>query len=184
MNKYYAEREEDKFIDSLGILPANGYFVDVGCAWPFLNSSTAFLRDKGWTGTSIDGNDVYAKNWEGVAPFTHCVISDGCAVRFHRDGVPELSCLKDGAELVNSRRLDDLLQFSPHVDFLAVDVEGSEFDVLETFDWKKNKPVCILEEHSRWTPNGIERDERAREMLEKMGYRVRLANEANYVFTL
>jgi len=182
MTKYYAERGEDKFCDELGVLPSNGFFVDVGCAWPFLNSTTAFLRDKGWVGASIDGDDSYAKQWDGVAPFTHCVVNDGCAVRFEKNGVPELSRISENGELVNSRRLDDLLQYSPPVDFLAVDVEGSEFDVLQTFDWSKQHPLIVIAEHSMWTPDGVQRDERVREMLEKLGYSVNLENESNYVF--
>ena len=69
MTKYYAERLEDKFCDELGILPANGFFVDVGIArGPFLNSSTAFLREKGWVGASIDGDESYAPKWGGCGP--------------------------------------------------------------------------------------------------------------------
>jgi hypothetical protein len=181
MNKSYSERGEDLFVMQHVKLPEKGFFLDVGCAWPCLYSNTAFLRDRGWIGCCIDGNASYEPSWKGVAPFTHCVIGDGKPAYFESHGVPELSRFGQGdrSEFVTTKRLDDLLQFSPHVDFLSIDTEGSEFDALQTFDWHRNQPICIIAEHSTY---GIGRDERVRLMLEAIGYSVKLENEANYVF--
>lgn len=197
--KSYSERGEDIFIDALGILPANGFYVDAGCARPDIGSNSAFLRDRGWIGANIDGNPVYEPAWNGVGPFTCCVLGDGQPVQFGVGGVPELS-RKGSGEVMPTRRLDDLLQFSPNVDFLTVDLEGGEFDALQAFDWKKNRPRVICVEYSTWlsgpTPpldpplvfidlakNAVE-DMRVKEFLESMGYKVVHQNVANFIYTL
>lgn len=200
MKKSYSERGEDAFIDSLGILPDKGFYLDVGCAWSCLYSNTAFLRDHGWKGINVDGNASYAPSWEGVALFTNCVIGDGKPAHFESNGVPELSRFGQGqnSELVPTKRLDDLLQFSAHVDFLSIDTEGSEFDALQTFDWKKNRPICICAEYStagakpenlpEWARYSEQKqaieDFRVKEFLESMGYSECCRNDANIIFTL
>ena len=178
--RYCSEYGEDAFIDSLGILPDKGFYLDVGCAWPFLYSNTAFLRERGWDGACIDGNASYERSWGGVAAFTHCVIGDGQPIAFESNGVPELSRVGSG-EIVPTRRLDDLLEFSPHVDLISCDIEGHEFEALKTFDWEKNQPLVIVAEYNT---AGIGEDYRVKEMLEAMGYRERHRTVANIIFTL
>lgn len=183
MSKFYSEFGEDKWIAENVVLPERGFYLDIGCAWPCLNSNSAFLRDRGWDGANIDGNPSYEKNWDGVATFTNCVIGDGKPIAFEANGVPELSHVGSG-ESVPTRRLDDLLEFSPHVDFISCDLEGHEFEAMKTFDWKKNRPVCIVSEYATWTPAGVVEDFRVKEMLEAMGYRERHRTTANIIFTL
>jgi Methyltransferase FkbM domain len=180
MSKFYAEFGEDKWISEHIKLPEIGFYLDLGCAWPCLNSTTAFLRDRGWSGINIDGNPVYAPNWDGVGLFTNCVIGDGKPVQFEINGVPELSRIGSG-EITPTRRLDDLLQFSPSVDFIACDLEGAEFDALCTFDWKKHKPPVVVSEYNTY---GLGEDFRVKEMLEKTGYLERYRTKANLIFTL
>lgn len=188
MTKFYSEFGEDKWISENIVLPEKSFYLDLGCAWPFLNSNTAFLRDRGWDGANIDGNPTYEKNWDGVATFTNCVIGCGDAVHFCTEGVPELSHIEPAPakieEIVKTRRLDDLLEYSPHVDFISTDLEGHEFEALKTLDWKKNRPVCIVSEYATWTPAGVVEDFRVKEMLEAMGYRERHRTKANIIFTL
>lgn len=187
MTKFYSEYGEDAFAASLGILPEKGFYLDLGCAWPCLNSNTAFLRDRGWDGANIDGNASYEPNWSGVATFTHCIISDRPYVKFSESGVPELSrivelpmeSISSTEGIASTRRLDELLEYSPHVDFISCDLEGHEYEALKTFDWKKNRPTCIVAEYNT---AGIGEDYRVKEMLEGMGYRVVHQTVANLIY--
>lgn len=200
MNKAYAEFGEDQWALENMRLPESGFYVDLGCAWPFLYSGSAFLRDRGWTGVNIDANPVYEPQWKGVAPFTCCVIGDGNPVSFECHGVPELSRIGEapGSEIRPTKRLEDLLAYSPHVDYLTVDLEGHEFAALQTFDWAKNTPLVVVSEYSTHcgarpddlpahltyneAKHAIE-DFRVKEMLEGMGYRERHRTVANIIFT-
>lgn len=186
--KAYSEFGEDSWIAENVVLPERGFYLDLGCAWPTLNSNTAFLRDRGWDGANIDGNPSYEPKWSGVGTFTNCVIGSGAVARFVTGGVPELSHIEPAPaaleEIVKTRRLDELLQYSPQGDFISCDLEGHEFEALKTFDWEKNRPVCIVAEYSTWTPAGVVEDFRVKEMLEAMGYRERHRTKANIIFTL
>lgn len=179
MNKSYSEFGEDLWIMENVALPPTGFFCDLGCAWPFLYSTSAFLREKGWFSANVDGNASYEPHWQGVAPFTHAVIGDGKEALFESNGVPELSRLGSG-EIVQTRRLDDLLEFSPKVDALFVDLEGAEFTALQTFDWKKNQPLVIVSEYNTF---GLGEDYRVRDMLLEMEYTERHRTKANIIFT-
>lgn len=176
----YSEFGESSWIAENVQLPEDGFYLDAGCAWPFLYSGSAFLRDRGWRGVNIDANPVYEPQWQSVAPFTCCVIGDGKPVSFEFHGVPELSRVGVG-EIVPTKRLDDLLQFSPHVDVLFCDLEGHEFEALKTFDWKKNRPLAVVSEFNTY---GIGEDFRVKEMLGAMGYSERHRTKANIIFTL
>lgn len=178
--QYYAERLEDKWIAENIQLPEHGYYLDLGCAWPKQYSNTAFLRDRGWSGLAIDGNNHYAPYWHGIAPFMHAVIGDGNPVQFESNGVPELSRVGSGPT-VPTYTLENLIVGSPEIDFLSCDLEGHEFAALSTLDWTKHRPKVVISEFST---HGLGEDFRVRDMLVALGYTVRLVNEANIVFTL
>jgi len=182
MKKFCAEFGEDRWLESNIEMPKGGFFVDIGCAWPFLYSTSAFLRQRGWESCNIDGNPFYEPLWAGVALFTNCVIGDGNPVLFQTGGIPELSHVGEG-ELTPTVRLDALLAHSPSVDAIFCDLEGHEFEALKTFDWKKNHPQVIVSEYSTWTPQGVVDDFRVKEMLEAMGYSERHRTKANIIFT-
>ena len=55
--------QEDLWIEENVDLPAEGFYLDVGCAFPDACSNTQFLRSKGWQGLAIDANPGYAKYW-------------------------------------------------------------------------------------------------------------------------
>lgn len=180
--KFCSEYGEDRWVFENVKLPEKSFYVDLGCAWPHLYSNTAFLRELGWSGLNIDGNASYAPSWEGVAPFTNCVIGDGGKVQFAEEGVPELSrIVPTGGVAMLTRRLDEMLKDASNVDFVSSDLEGAEFDALKTFPWDKQRPRVIVSEYNTY---GIGEDFRVKEMLEAMGYVERHRTIANIIFTL
>ena len=47
----------------------NGFFIDVGCAWPIKASNTYYLeKNLGWTGIGIDALDDFADGWKKERP--------------------------------------------------------------------------------------------------------------------
>lgn len=140
----------------------DGFFVDVGCAWPVKNSNTYYLESElGWRGIGIDGLPDYAEGWRKKRPrstFLNFLVSDhsDALERFYKAGVWGLSTTEPdiaqrltivGEIEVPSITLDDLLerQGVTRVDFVSIDVEGHQKAVLVGFDVQRWKPdlVCI-----------------------------------------
>lgn len=175
-----SEYGEDQWIEAHVHMPHGGFYVDLGCAWPHINSNTAFLRRRGWRGLAVDGNPAYAHDWVGVEKFVHAVIGDGGEVLFELNPNPDLSRVGSG-QAIQTVRLDSLLEGIERIDFLSVDLEGQEFAALQTLDWSKHQPPVIIAEYNT---HGIGEDFRVRDMLIEKGYRAAHQTIANLVYLL
>lgn len=143
-------------------------------------SNTAFLRDRGWRGLCIDGNPVYAPDWDGRPEFICAVLSGGEMEKFeYRQHVGHSRIGAAGKE-VQTRRLEEFLVNAPAIDFISCDLEGHEFAVLSTLDWNRHRPQVVI---SEFNTAGLPPDFRVRDMMEKLGYRAALQNAANFIFT-
>lgn len=141
----------------------DGFFVDVGCAYPKKASNTFYLeKHLGWTGLGVDGLPGYAKGWKQLRPgstFLNYLVTDHAAdaESFYKVAVGGLSTAEEdvakrrgGKEIkVPAITLDALLeqQGVDRVDLLSIDVEGHHEEVLGGFDLARWKPrlVCIEE---------------------------------------
>lgn len=143
---YHGEFLEDKWIDEHLRLPDKGFYVDCGCADPVIGNQCEFLRDKGWKGLNIDGNPCW--QWpEGN--LINVVLAIEPHADFYMDKeFPWISAIQPGGKTVETKRLDRILDEHKviGVDFLNLDVEGSEFDVLQTFPLEDFKPLVIVSE--------------------------------------
>ena len=142
-----------------------GYFVEFGAADGLELSNTLLLeRGFGWTGLLAEPNPA---NVEALRRNRGCAISDGCVwsesgrqLEFVQDGF--LSTIAEFETeqyrhqqtrrvLVETISLTDLLvRFeAPRViDFLSIDTEGSEFEILSHFDFERFHISCIAVEHN------------------------------------
>ncbi len=143
----------------------DGFFVDVGCFRPRVNSTTYFLeRDLGWTGIGIDAMAKYAPAWKEHRPnakFLARVVADkdGETVTFHVgkavNSLDEEMVRDFGGEKKQIQRttttLDTILEEHgvEKVDFLSMDIEGAEPAALQGFDIQRYKPdLCCVEASS------------------------------------
>lgn len=147
---------------------SEGFFVEVGCADAIRLSNTKFLEEKGWRGICID---AFPTNFnEKTRPRTvverACVYSTaGKQVTFFRAETPELSgignhivrhaktvqdTLKEKVSLVTVTLTEilDKHQCPSFVDFLSIDTEGSEFEILKGIDTSRYQFGCICVEHN------------------------------------
>jgi FkbM family methyltransferase len=166
----------------------NGFFVEFGAA-DGVALSNSFLLEKefGWSGIlcepSRSWHEDLKKNRSCTIEF-RCVYSrTGEQIGFSENYIGELSGITeftgdDHHGLINRTTesyqvetisLLDLLSrhnAPKHVDFLSVDTEGSEFEILNAFDFSMYTFGAICVEH-----NYLENRPKVKTLLEANGYR-------------
>jgi FkbM family methyltransferase len=138
-----------------------GVFVDVGCAYPRMYSTTYFLENHlDWSGIGIDAVASYAEAWATERPrskFLNYFVTDrsGAMERFYLADYRPISSSKK--EMVEGKKykeirvpgatLNHILEQSgiAKVDFLSMDIEGGQLAALHGFDIAKYRPdlACI-----------------------------------------
>jgi FkbM family methyltransferase len=169
----YAQNAEDVVLRR-AFRGDHGYYVDVGACHPVQGSLTKHFYDKGWSGINIEPQPHLCQllaaerprdvNLE-LAVGTHIgdvqlttypgdeglgTINSDVAREHERDG---RSSTTMPVEIV---RLESVLEryVEQSIDFLKIDVEGSERDVLESFDLARWRPrVLVIEATFPDTPH-------------------------------
>lgn len=160
--KLYSQFNEELVIRDFFQDRENGFFLDVGCAWPIRSSTTYYLeKHLGWSGIAVDANPTYEPDWKTKRPqskFFARLVSDhsGTTEKFYTamalGSTQKNRQFKDqiiqGLEIeVSSVTIDDLLEENgvESIDFLSMDIEESEPAALAGFDIKRYKPqlICI-----------------------------------------
>jgi hypothetical protein len=165
---YKSQFGQDYVLESLGLLRHGGVFVEVGANDPVFNSNSYFLEKAyNYTGIAIDAIDFQDKYLvhRPKTEFVKSVIDNkGGEIDFYivenEDGWEnQLSSVRKDvvssgrgyiakAEKQKSCRLDELCKHFTAIDGLLIDVEGHEFEVLESFDFTKFKPLFVLVENN------------------------------------
>ena len=158
--KLYSNWGLDLMADDFFKKKSKGIYIDVGCHHPFLNNNTYRLYKRGWRGINIDldFNSIDMFNFFRKSDLNiQSAVSDTEEKKdfffFHnRSAVNTLS--KSSGEKakevkkVDTITLNTLIENSifkdDKIDFLSIDVEGHELNVLKGFDIKKYKPDLII----------------------------------------
>jgi FkbM family methyltransferase len=165
----YAQNFEDVMLARVFGSRTDGFYVDVGAGDPVTLSVTKWFYDLGWSGINIEPNRALFKklaaersrdvNLECGAGASHK------RARFMEMPIPELSSFDSRVQasakeqkIVGTTRMvrvmplmEILDQYADdrHIDFLKVDVEGWEREVLCGLDLEKYRPTVILVESTR-----------------------------------
>lgn len=146
----------------------NGYFVEFGGANGKHLSNTYLLEKKfNWSGILVEPSKIFH---EEIFNNRNCIIDkravwkeSGLKLLFAEDRFPELSTLKkfinndshvrnlNNEYVVNTISLNDLLKeynAPKRIDYLSIDTEGSEYDILNNFDFKNYQFKVITCEHN------------------------------------
>lgn len=163
--RFHSQFGEDRYIYHNIDLPANGTFVDVGAGHPIHLSNTYFFEKNGWTGVCIDADPKQYEllkaaranvEWAAVAAEEGEIeLSQAYDSTYSSTvGKDEYQGIAKGnfkhTIRVPSLRLETIL--TKHkigaIDILDIDVEGTELDVWQTFDYDKHKPRVVVIEYS------------------------------------
>jgi FkbM family methyltransferase len=165
VRKSYGQFGEDAVIQAL-LKKQKGTYVDVGAYHPTLYSNTYALYKRGWRGLTIDPNKNMTRLHTLLRPRdtsitaaigeigtgTYYRYSDGAFNTFSTSDAEERkknSYLKLlGTDEVSFRPLRDILGENKikQIDFLNIDVEGKDFEVLQTHDWSIPTHVIAVED--------------------------------------
>lgn len=182
----HSQAGQDLFVLSQIGAKRDGYFVEFGATQGVTISNSYFFESHlGWNGIVAEPARMWhselLRNRKCHAE-TRCVWSvSGATLRFSE--AAELSTISDYVEsdfLAASRRgkesyevttisLNDLLeehQAPRIIDYLSIDTEGSEFEILNAFDFEKRNFAVITCEH-----NHAPQRERIYQLLTGKGYR-------------
>ncbi|HEX8769901.1 MAG TPA: FkbM family methyltransferase, partial [Acidimicrobiales bacterium] len=183
----YAQNHEDVLLARLFPPGLTGFYIDVGANDPIHNSVTKYFYDSGWHGINIE---------PAAGPFERLVeerprdvnlnigLSDQPGTLTFHEFPPESSGGSTFSAAQAEWHLNSGIPSSPRpveiktlaevceehvtgeIDFLSVDVEGLERQVLEGGDWKRWRPRVVLVEatqptttiptHEEWEPVLIE----------------------------
>jgi FkbM family methyltransferase len=164
--KKYSQHDEEVIIRDFFNDRKGGFFVDIGAFTPKEFSTTYYLESElGWTGIAVDALPNLAASWKAERPrtkFFQNAVSDksGEKMTFYLSGqlssldpewlrqFPKIPKEKEGIPFeVTSITMNDLLEQNnvTKIDFLSMDIEGSEPAALSGFDIDKYKPelICI-----------------------------------------
>lgn len=163
----YAQEGEDLLLDRIFGTKKNGFYVDVGAHHPRKFSNTYIFYKKGWRGINIDvlpgSMDAFKKerpedinleigisdtdeeleyfmfNQPAINTFSH--IEAERKLKFDRYHLVE-------KRTIRTKSLKDVLSSylsnNQKIDFMSIDVEGLDLQVIRSNDWAKYRPSIIL----------------------------------------
>jgi FkbM family methyltransferase len=162
---YYGQFYEDYILAYVFKNQKNGFYIDVGANDPNKWNTTRYFYERGWRGINIEPNalefrkivesrprdinyNVGVANIEGTMTFYQVAGSKSGLSTFDRDEAQRLTKERGivFTELpVQLTTLNALLAKTsiPQIEFLSIDVEGFEKQVIESIDLVRYKPAVL-----------------------------------------
>lgn len=170
-NSSYSQEGEDLVVDRYLNYQKKGFYVDIGAMHPIRFSNTYHFYERGWRGVNIDATPG------SMAEFTKLRSRDlnlELAIsnvqenkKYYLFSEPALNTfskklanqyVSNGQKIVctktiKTNTLDEILvsnlKSNQIIDFMSIDVEGMELEVLKSFNLKRFEPKLILVESLR-----------------------------------
>lgn len=191
-NITYSQAGEDLNLRNYFMERESGFFVDIGAFHPFVLSNTYYLyKYYGWRGINLDArpgsmelfdkhrsediNLEYAVS-SSVKELDYYFIDDRSSMNsFSKEFLEKENAFHKVKKVIKvnasplSEILDKHLPEGKSIDFMNIDVEGMEIDVLGSNNWDKYRPEIIMLESSEISLDGLRNSEEAIFMKSK-GY--------------
>lgn len=203
IKKSYSQNGEDLALDKLLSKQKNGFYIDVGANDPVRFSNTKRFYDRGWVGINIEPNpekldkfnaqrpkdinlNIGIANTEGILKF----------YQFFPDTVSTFSKIearesqKRGLKLVKNievevKRLSQIVEAfaqGKDIDFISVDTEGYDLEVIKSADWLTFHPKLVCIESLQRFKNGKNISFQQDKFMGKVGYKKVFDNGSNCIY--
>ena len=157
----------DSLINNIFKNNNKGFYVDIGCGHPVKNNNTYLLNKKGWYGINIDLDndnidlfDIYRPSDQNISTAISDKIGEEDLFFYHNKSaintINKKAADYQKAKVLNIKKiktntLNNVLNNSKYsnleIDFLSIDIEGSELLALKEFDFIKYNPKVIVVEY-------------------------------------
>lgn len=161
----FSQFGEDSIVEHLFPSRMNGRYLDIGCYHPYKYSNTANLYSRGWSGVNVDANpyviDTFNKSRSRDTNLNFIIgtkkdndfwiLNKRSAENTSSLALAEVTARAHGIELpqpikVNVASLaeimDEHFQTKPP-EYLNIDAEASDLEVLKSGDWTLSRPSLV-----------------------------------------
>jgi len=163
---FYSYGGIDSLVNEIFKHQTNGFYVDVGAQHPIKNNNTYLLHKKGWEGINIDldQKNINLFNVSRKNDYNICAavssLEKNTDLYYYHEGSPINTLSKKIAERqkavvkkkinIRTKTLTSILENTKfrnkEIDFLSIDVEGVELEVLQGLNLDIYKPKIIVVE--------------------------------------
>lgn len=131
--------------------PQPGRFLDIGAHDGISYSNTYLLEKLGWKGLCVEADErSYARLHEARSWTLNKAAwrTTGARLPFNQHNDEMLSGLGSGDATVDTVSLNDLCDMVGDVTYISLDTEGSEVEILKTFNWGNNVKLWTVEHNN------------------------------------
>ena len=173
---FYSFGGIDNLIQQIFKSQKKGIYIDIGCGHPIKNNNTYLLNKKGWSGINIDLDidnvelfKIYRPKDLNICAAISDEIKETDLFFYHSrsalNTIDKKTANYQKAKVTSVKKiktttlnnvLDESIYNSSNIDFLSIDVEGSELSVLKNFNFHKFKPKVIVVEYLDLSLNKLE----------------------------
>lgn len=195
LNFSFSQEGEDMVLSKFFPEDKNdGFFIDVGCFHPVKYSNTYKFYLLGWHGINIDATpsvvEKFNKKRKRDINLRAAISDKEMVLKYHYFNHGVLNTLSEematayisnprvkllGTEMLTTRRLENILDEhvpnGTNIDFMSIDVEGHDFQVLQSNNWTRYRPNYLIIENHKFTFKSLEDDEIGKYLLSN-GYEI------------
>lgn len=176
--KSYSQEGEDRILARL-FDQKTGFYIDVGAHHPRRFSNTFLFYKRGWHGINIDAMpgsmDAFVRERPRDINIEVPIAKERKTLTYFEFNDPALNSFSEELSLsrgtpyrITAKReleayplKDILVKYLPaqqQIDFLSIDVEGLDFEVLQSNDWSTIRPNMVLIEKTKSLMLQIQQD--------------------------
>jgi FkbM family methyltransferase len=165
----YSQQGEDLAIARYFNYKQNGFYIDIGAFHPFVYSNTCYFYKRGWHGINIEPNpdavDLFSIHRPDDINLNVAIGTAKESLTYFKFNQPALNTFstqhKDAWTEKEGYHVEEMLQLplrplheilaehlpaNTTIDFMTIDVENLDMEVLVSNDWKKYRPELLLVE--------------------------------------
>jgi hypothetical protein len=200
----WSQEGEDQILRRIFSGVRSGFYIDIGAHHPKRYSNTYLFYKLGWTGLNIDAMPGGMRSFQRVRPRDinlemgialvpgerkYYIFNEPALNSFSEAVSIERNLLDSAHKIIDfksvrveplSKILDAYLMKDCVINFMTVDVEGLDIEVLKSNDWDKYRPEFVLVEILKSSLFEIARSEIGM-FMQEMGYSL-YAKSVNTVF--